>query len=96
MTQYILLIQGNTKSKATEQEWQEFFTAAEESDVFRGGSEIGERVCAGDAGSMQSTDHVVGYMRFDCDDRQQILALLERHPAVMHGGSVELCALPES
>ncbi len=96
MAQYILLIQGNTKSKPTEQEWQEFFTAAEERGVFRGGSEIGERVCVGDAESMQSTDHVVGYMGFDCDDRQQILDLLERHPVVMHGGSVELCELPKS
>jgi len=96
MTQYILLIQGNTTSESTLEEWQAFFAAACGSGLFRGGSEIGNRMVVGDAQSAKSTDHIVGYMRFDADDKQQILDVLEKHPVVMHGGSVELCELPVS
>ena len=94
MTQYLLLIHGNAKSAATEEEWGRFFALARESGLFVGGSEIGERVVVGDSDSLKSTDHVVGYMRFDSDEKQQILDLLKEHPVVRHGGSVELCELP--
>ncbi|MBX3415890.1 MAG: hypothetical protein KF708_24630 [Pirellulales bacterium] len=96
MTQYILLIQGNLKSDSTPEEWETFFTAAHESGLFKGGSEIGKRMVIGDAQSAQPTDHIVGYMRFDSDDKQKILGLLEKHPTVIHGGSVELCEMPNS
>ena len=96
MAQYILLIQGNAKSEATEEEWNRFFAAAQQSGVFRGGSEIGERSVVGDADSFKSTEHVVGYMRFDSDDKQKILDLLEEHPVVRHGGSTELYEMPGS
>ena len=96
MTQYILLIQDNTTSESTLEEWQALFAAACASGHFKGGSEIGNRIVVGDVQSAKSTDHIAGYMRFDADDKQQILDLLEKHPVVMHGGSVELCELPVS
>jgi hypothetical protein len=73
-----------------------FFTAAKESGLFRGGSEIGSRTVLGDTACVQPTDHVVAYMRFDSDDKQRILDLLEKHPVLIHGGSAELCEMPES
>jgi hypothetical protein len=96
MPQYIVLIQSNLKSEATAEEWRAFFTAAQQSGMFKGGSEIGKRLVVGDASSAKSTAHIVGYMRFDSDDKQQILDLLAGHPVVVHGGSVELCEMPES
>lgn len=96
MNQYILLIQGNTKSNSTPEEWNQFFAAARESGLFRGGSEIGDRIALGDPHSLKSTGHVVGYMRFDSEDKQKILDLLKIHPAIIHGGSAELCELPKS
>ncbi|MGC4089154.1 MAG: hypothetical protein QM756_14975 [Polyangiaceae bacterium] len=96
MTQYILLIQDNLKSDPTGEEWKNFFTAAQQSGLFQGGSEIGNRVLIGDTESAKPTDHIVGFMRFDADDKQEILKLLELHPTVIHGGSVELCELPQS
>ena len=48
----------------------------------------------GDANSNESTQHIVGYMCFDSDSNQAILDLLERHPVVLQGGSVELCEMP--
>jgi hypothetical protein len=96
MPQYILLIQGNAKSSPAPEEWDAFFTAAGESGLFGGGSQIGRRIVLGDAASARPTDHVVGYMRFDADDKQQLLDLLKTHPAIIHGASAELCEMPES
>jgi hypothetical protein len=96
MVQYILLIQGNANSETTAEEWERFFAAANASGFFEGGSAIGERIVVGDAKSAKSTEHVTGYMRFDADDRQQLLDLLALHPVVLHGGTVELCELPKT
>jgi hypothetical protein len=96
MTQYILLIQDNVKTRPTGEDWEKFFVLAQRSGLFRGGSEIGTRQVVGDLVSAQSTAHVSGYMRFDSDDRQAVLDLLKVHPVVLHGGSVELCEMPKS
>jgi hypothetical protein len=80
----------------TPEEWAAFFSAAQQSGTFKGGSEIGKRSVVGDASSAVSTAHIVGYMRFDSDNKQQILDLLQAHPVVIHGGSVELCEMPQS
>ena len=94
--QYILLIQGNERTESTAEEWDLFFAAAHASGLFRGGSEIGQRELLGDKPSARPTDHIVGYMRFDAADKQLLLDLLENHPVLKHGGSVELCELPKS
>ncbi len=35
-------------------------------------------------------------MRFDADDLNALRALLEDHPVVKHGGTIELCEMPKS
>jgi hypothetical protein len=96
MTQYILLIQNNLKSDSSPEQWEAFFTAAQRSGLFKGGSEIGDRMIIGDTMTAKPTDHIVGYMRFDSDDKNNILDLLEMHPVIMQGGSVELCEMTKS
>jgi hypothetical protein len=101
MTQYLLLIHGNEKTASTPDEWDQFFASARQRGLFQGGSEVGKREMLGDtqsAGSQSAltSDHIVGYMRFDAEDKQQLLDLLKRHPVVLHGGSVELCELPNT
>ena len=96
MNQYILLIQDNAKTQSSEAEWNDFFAAAQSSGIFVGGSEIGNRVFIGDQESAQSTHHIVGFMRFDTEDKSKITDLLKIHPVVLHGGTVELCELPKS
>lgn len=96
MTQYILLIQDNLTSPTTAEEWDAFFAAVHSSGLFKGGSEIGDRTRLGNTATAQSTDHVVAYMRFDSDNEEKLLALINQHPVVLHGGTVELCELPKS
>lgn len=96
MTQYLLLIHDNTTSDTTGADWDLFISAARQSGLFQGGSALGERVVIGDARTAKSTEHIAGYMRFDSDDRQKILDLLQQHPVVLRGGSVELCEMPKT
>jgi hypothetical protein len=96
MAQYIVLIQNNARSEIASGDWRDFFAAAQQSGLFKGGSAIANRIVVGNAALAKSTDHIVGYMRFDSDDQQPILDPLKQHPVVVHGGSVELCQMPES
>lgn len=96
MNEYLLLVHGNTKSAETAADWTQFLAAAHASGFFRGGSEVGDKVAIGDLTALPSSAHIVGYMRFDADDRTQLLELLRQHPTVVHGGTVELCTLPKS
>lgn len=96
MTQYILLIQDNTKTDPTADEWNQFFAAAQKSGLFKGGSAIGDRSFIGETESATASSHIVGFMRFDSVDRKMILDLLQKHPVVLHGGTVELCEMPKS
>jgi hypothetical protein len=96
MTQYILLIQRNAKSEPRPEEWNRFLAAAQKSGLFQGGSAIGERVILGDVESAKSSDHIAGFMRFSSDDKMSILNLLQQHPVLVHGGSVELCEMIKS
>lgn len=96
MVQYLLLIHGSTQSDPTSEEWESFFEVARQSGIFRGGSELGDREIIGDHQGAKPSDHIVGFMRFDSEDKDQVLAVLKLHPIVVHGGCVELCAMPES
>ncbi|HMR73403.1 MAG TPA: hypothetical protein PKD68_05375 [Candidatus Saccharibacteria bacterium] len=96
MKQYLLLIHDNSTSDSTADEWQRFFVAAKDSGFFRGGSEIGEHTLLGKNQSVSSSRHIVGYMRFDADEKSKLLSLLNSHPTVLHGGTIELCELPKS
>ncbi len=96
MNQYLLLIQANAKAGASDADWERFLAAARESGGFRGGSALGRRMLLGNAESAKSSEHIAGYMRFDSDDKEALLALLCHHPVVLHGGSVELSEMPKS
>lgn len=96
MTQYILLIQNNAKSQSSPAEWDTFFSQARESGLFRGGSAIGKREIIGDIATGKPTDFIGGYMTFNSEDKYLILDLLQKHPVVIHGGSVELCELSKT
>ncbi len=96
MTEYILLIHDNTVTPSTAEEWDRFFASARQSGMFKGGSEIGRRETLGGGTVTGSSAHIVGYMRFDTDDKGTLLELLTQHPVLVHGGTVELCELPRS
>jgi len=94
--QYLLLIHRETKSAPKAEEWTDFISRVQASGMFRGGSELGARELVGDGGRATSTAQVAGFMRFDAEDREALMDLLQSHPVLVHGGSIELCEMPES
>ena len=94
--QYIALIHKNTDSAPTADEWECFIDAATATDMFKGGSVIGSRRTIGQKTVADTTESVGGFMRFDCDDPEKLLALLREHPVFQHGGTIELCEMPKS
>jgi len=94
--EYILFIHNNTHSATTEEQWDLFFEAANKSGVFIGGSEITNQTQIGEKGVKNITNEIVGYMRFNSKDKSKILKLLEKHPVVIQGGTVELCETPRT
>lgn len=94
--EYIALIHKNTDSIPTPDEWSRFIDAATQAGMFRGGSEMGTRHPLGSKPVSDITADVGGYMRFDSDDLSQLEDLLKTHPVIVHGGTIELCEMPES
>lgn len=94
--EYILFIHKNVDQPTTEDQWSAFFTAANESGIFSGGSEIRNSIQIGVKNVSPMTASVVGCMRFETDDISQVYKLLELHPVFIQGGTLELCEMPKT
>ncbi len=94
--EYILLIHNNADNPETEEQWNEFFTAANDSGMFNGGSEISPGIQLGSKKVKSATDTVAGYMRFETNDINKLHQLLELHPVKIQGGTLELCETPKT
>ena len=94
--QYILLIYNNCTTQVTNQEWEIFFTSARKSGLFKGGSEMDNGHKIGRMVGRTDGQGICGYMRFDSDDKGNLLTLLNAHPVIVNGGTVELFEMPIS
>ena len=92
--QYIAMIHKNTDSTPSSEAWEQFIVAAKASGMFQGGSEIGARKVFGRKAVLDSTERIGGYMRFESGDPGKLAELIDTHPVVQHGGTVERCELP--
>lgn len=94
--EYILFIHNNTTTSASQKDWDEFFIAAKETGMFQGGSEIGKRIQLGPQKVSDTTKSLVGFMRFESSSLEELKNLLEIHPVLIHGGTLELCEMPKT
>lgn len=94
--QYLALIHKNADTRPTSGEWEHFFEVAGKTGLFKGGSEIGARQTLGGKPVPDTSQTVGGYMRFDSETPDPLLRLLDQHPVVKHGGTIELFAMPKS
>ncbi len=94
--EYILFIHKNTDAITTEDQWNSFFVEANKSEIFQGGSEISNSFQIGNKQVQKITTNIAGFMRFKSDDKNKILSLLEMHPVIIQGGTLELCEMPKS
>lgn len=94
--EYIAFMHENTDSQPSAEEWERFIELARKSLLFRGGSAIGNRTVLGRKAVPDVTEHIGGYMRFDSESHAELTALLEKHPTVAHGGTIEICEMPKT
>lgn len=94
--EYILFVHNNTDTAISKEDWNSFFTAAKESGLFRGGSEIANRIQLGEKIVPDITKHVGGFMRFDSESITAVKSLLNLHPVLLNGGTLELCEMPKT
>lgn len=94
--QYLALIHDNTDTTPTSAEWETFCEEAARTGLFKGGSAIGSRLSVGTKVVPDTSLNIGGFMRFDTEDPGQLMELLEKHPAVRHGGTIELFTMPRT
>ncbi|AMV21517.1 hypothetical protein [Planctomyces sp. SH-PL14] len=94
--QYIALIHKNADTPPTSAEWEHFIEVAVKTGLFKGGSEIGSGQTIGNKPVADTSQTVGGYMRFDSEILEPLLRLLDQHPVVKHGGTIELLTMPKS
>ena len=92
MKDYLLLIHGNANPALGH--WEAFFKVATQSEMFLGGSALGDREVLG--APVESYGKIVGFMRFRSDNREKLDELLIQIPVIQHGGSIELIEMEES
>ena len=93
--EYIVFIHNNTDNETADEQWHSFFSTATESGIFQGGSEIYASAKLGKKAIPDITKNIAGFMRFETDDMDKLLLLLEKHPVIFEGGSLEVCEMPK-
>lgn len=94
--EYILFIHNNWDQETTAEQWNTFFTAASESGIFSGGSQLSSGKQIGYKNVKAVSSDVAGYMRFQTNDVDKLHQLLELHPVRIQGGTLELCETPST
>jgi hypothetical protein len=75
-------------------DWDPYLTKLRETEVFQGGSAIGEGSCECKTGrAPAATAHITGFIRIAADDLDHARRLLAGNPVYEAGGTVEIRAL---
>lgn len=93
--EYIVFIHNNTDNDTKDEQWHSFFSLATNSGIFQGGSEIYNPETIGKKSIPNITNNIDGFMQFETDNKEKLLSLLENHPVIIEGGSLELCEMPK-
>ena len=93
--EYIVFIHNNTDNVTKDEQWHSFFSLAQESGIFQGGSEIYNPISLGKKTIPDITINIGGFMRFETDDKNKLITLLDKHPVIIEGGSLEMCEMPK-
>ena len=94
--EYIAFIHDKTDAVTSKEQWASFFSLAKNSGLFLGGSEISKQIQIGEKAVPNITNSIGGFMLFESDNKIELLKLLQKHPIVIGGGTLELCEMPKS
>jgi len=93
--EYIVFIHNNTDNETINEQWNSFFLLAQDSGIFQGGSEIYNSIALGKKNIPDITVNIGGFMRFETEDKNRLISLLDKHPVIIEGGSLEICEMPK-
>jgi hypothetical protein len=92
MAEFILFTHAGAVETAA---WEPYLEKLRALGVFRGGSSIGDGLCARKAGAPAALSaQIVGFIRIDAEDLDHARRLLDGHPTYEAGGTVEIRDLP--
>jgi hypothetical protein len=95
MAEYIFLMHDDALVDG--EAWEPYLRRLQQGGFFRGGSEIGDGVCAREGGTAAAvTAHLTGFIRVNADSLDQARALLIGNPVFEVGGTVEARELPRT
>jgi len=95
MAEYIFLMHDDANDDAAD--WAPYIRRLQDAGVFKGGSAIGDGLCARKNGAAPPvTVHLAGYIRVDADSLDQARSLLVGNPHFEAGGTVEIRELPRT
>jgi len=97
MPEFLLLMHGDATSSARQEDWAGYIDALGKAGALRGGSAIGEGVCARREGVVPAVSvHLVGYVKVEARDLDHARELLLGNPVYDRGGTVEIRSLPRT
>jgi len=85
MAEFMMLMKGAGNAE----DWAPYIDKLIQSGTFRGGSELGNGSCESKA-NQNGDCSVTGFMRFEADNKQQVMDLLPGNPVYEAGGEVEV------
>lgn len=91
MAQFMMLMKGSGKAE----DWASYIDALIKTGKFRGGSELSNGTCQSKTEKSTSCT-VTGFMQFEADSAEDIIALLPGNPVYESGGSVEVLEIVKS
>ena len=94
MADFIFLMHDDAPGGAAH-DWDPYLTRLRETEVFQGGSAIGDGCCERKSGQPPApTAHITGFLRVAADDLAHARRLLVGNPVFEAGGTVEIRELP--
>jgi hypothetical protein len=94
MPDFILLMHDDAPGGSAG-DWDPYLTKLRETEVFQGGSAVGQGCCERKSGQTPaSTMHITGFIRVAADDLDHARRLLVGNPVYEAGGTVEIRELP--
>lgn len=97
MTDYILLMHDDVTGDVEPSAWGPYLEELRSTSGFQGGSAIGSGICMRREGVVPSvTNHIIGFIKLEARDLDQVRRLLKGNPVYEAGGTIEIRELPRT
>ena len=97
MPDYIALMRRDTSSEVADADWAPYLETLRAAGALRGGSAIGDGICVRrDGGKALINADIVGFIRIEARDLDDVTTMLAGNPVYEAGGTIEIRELPRT